>query len=349
MPRLLPSSAESRIRRCRGDITLSIFLRRGAAWDAVDAFRSAWGVKPVTAANYIAGDSQAQPIFFPENLPSQAPESPFPASDPDDRAGFIVLPFELTHDVHDPIHAAWYRDLKRLHDLIVPAGCRSFLPIPAASWITFLSGCICADPPPDQLLEYASSTVLMDLPPIIDPAGEPSDLESAKHAMIHAPILALRDDVEIEHAYIAFYESVFGALARAVQDETGIDIRRRRNQLIDEQPELFDGLQETLRNVSKRLVITVDEYTTQEDVANAFRLIRESNPAANDNDGRPSRHPLQAVQCAIWSDRFHWSHERIANRFGWSVQRPPAQSPRSETVRNYVNEGRRIIQENAPT
>lgn len=324
-----------------------MYFQRGAAWDAVSAFRKAWGITPVVAANYIEGDSESYPIFYPPNLPFMPPDSPFEPIDPDDRAGFIILPPGFRDGDVNQFHFSWYRDLKRMHDLIVPRECRSNLPIPEWSWITFLSMCAGTDPPPDQLIEYANSTVLMDLPPVTDPEAEIPDLETAQRAMIHAPILAIRDERDIEYAYIAFYERVFQQLAEAVMIEHGIDLRERRELLIVEQPKLFGGLSDALRDVSRRLVIRVDEYTTQEDVANALRLIRETNPPADDGEGRPSRDSLRAVQCAIWHDRFHWSHQQIAERYGWAIQYPPGQKSRSETARLYINEGRRIIQENA--
>jgi hypothetical protein len=49
---------------------------------------------------------------------------------------------------------------------------------------------------------------------------------------------------------------------------------------------------------------------------------------------------LVCIQCAIWYDLDGWSHERIAARFGWTVQHPPGQTPRSETVRQHVAAGR---------
>jgi hypothetical protein len=91
-----------------------------------------------------------------------------------------------------------------------------------------------------------------------------------------------------------------------------------------------------------RPYITVDVHTTEEDVRNAFKMMTANQPA-RPRPARPKRDPLLCLQCAVWYDQCDWSHERIAQAMGWAIQYPAGAKPRSETARQYIADGRSLL------
>ena len=60
--------------------------------------------------------------------------------------------------------------------------------------------------------------------------------------------------------------------------------------------------------------IVVDEYTTKDDVVNAFRLIASAQ-TMRPKEGRKRRNQLVAVQYAILRDEFGWTYKQIAQKY----------------------------------
>lgn len=93
-----------------------------------------------------------------------------------------------------------------------------------------------------------------------------------------------------------------------------------------------------------KLYIEVNPWTTEHDVRNAFRLIRQTQPDQQ-KDGAPGRDRLAAVQCAVLYDRYNstgsadkrrrkWTHKRLAEKFGLKSAR---------VAKEYVDIGRVIL------
>lgn len=345
MVKFLRSSAPGRISALQRSLTLDLVTRHGLFGAAIIEMRSRWGITDCCCGDlYQNGVDDGVVIFTPEEWPKSIPSSPFPSTDIDERADLLLAPPEVSNG--GPYLVAWYRDLKRMHDQFVPESCRSRDLFPETSWVTFLSRCVLCNPVRPRLLEFANRAVVRIDVPMSDPAHGAEDrcIQLEKYAMIHAPIETVTDARHIEHAWISFYEELFSLIGDALKSQHGIDLKALREDVADKHPDIWSRQRERLSSAGKRLLIHVDEETSENDVVGAYKIIKAGLPG-QPRQGRPKRDPLVCVQCAIWYDEEGWSHVQIAERFGWAIQYPAGQKPRSETARLHIAEGRRILKQ----
>jgi hypothetical protein len=307
---------------------------------AIIEMRRQWGI--TNCSSDYPRDNDEIVIYTPGEWPESVPSSPFPPTDIDEQAGLLIVPPEVSDG--GPMLIAWYRDLKRLHDLSIPESSRAYEPFPETSWITFLSKCIVFEPARPRLLEFSDRAIVRIDVPMANLTDPPEDrcIVNERYAMVGAPIETVTDVRHVEHAWITFYEEVFSLVSDALQNEHGIDLRALRENVTEKHPEVWSRQRERLSSAGKRLVIHVERDTTEEEVTGALKILKaglQEEPRL----GRPRRDPLVCVQCAIWRDEEGWSHVQIAERFNWAIQYPPAQIPRSETARQHIAEGRRIL------
>jgi len=130
--RSLPSSAEDRIWRLKSDLVLTVHLKRGAFWEAINEIRSRRGIKaPAQIPPPIAPEAYYAPPGFPEEA---APEE----------AGYKEWLAALE---------AWTGELLTLYRF-VPENCRETGGSDLLNWIKFLSALVIFDPPVPGLREF---------------------------------------------------------------------------------------------------------------------------------------------------------------------------------------------------
>ena len=112
---------------------------------------------------------------------------------------------------------------------------------------------------------------------------------------------------------------------------------------------LREKLNERLAQVPRRRYIEIGEYTTRDDVTEAYKAF-VSGREGRSEEGAPQRDPLVAIQCAILYDRHNsvdqmdrrrrrWTYQRLAARFG-------LRSPRA--AKDYVADGRKYLENKHP-
>ena len=107
--------------------------------------------------------------------------------------------------------------------------------------------------------------------------------------------------------------------------------------------EYLDAIQEN----SERDYVEISADWDDEEIGIAVKELRRKHPHPRFG-GRRGKDKLRCVQCAVLHDDLGWTHGQIADRFGWSLRPAPSHglpgyAARSEAVREYIAEGRRIL------
>jgi hypothetical protein len=319
-PTVLSSPHLEKVSRLKRELTKQLFIRQGEFWDAVSEMRTRWS------------------ITAQERLPELPKFSPFPKEFPPDQ------------------YSNWLGDIAWYEREVVPEGMRRR---PGHWWTRFVSACVLYDPPELALLEFAAYGEPLPIPlPRIEPVESlptPEDiLERAKAAGAEAAqrfadqlenraqeskpnasqkshrsfaimpsVVTLRDPYEVEEVERWYWVQVVRELIERYIRPQGLDVGKILEEIL-RSPELWGEYLRRMEHVPKTHYISVDEYTSEADVKNARRLIRETleqNPG-----GRPLRDPLVALQCAVLYDRHNgrhpedgrrrvWTHEKLAVEF----------------------------------
>ena len=362
--KILKSSALDRIASCRRDLVLDLATQRGAFWESVHALRSRWTIE---AKRVLPPAEPPNVCGFAVYIPAAWPPIPTTAQDvwddEQERLAYERCRAELYPDetaepeVPVPVDAVWLADwlddLARLHDQIVPAPCRVSGARSAAAWELFLSACLVYDPPFDQLLAFAFRPRWdLDLAP-----GAPERLASGQTsvgdepAMVHAPIVGVRDADAVAEAITASYEELLDVLGSELKREYGdaIDLRWVRRKVKHLRPDLEAQARARLQRVPVHHFIDPDEETTEVDVISALALLRRARglpPHSNQRPPSRRRDPLTCAQCAIWADDFRMTTAEIARLMGWPLRRDPYGQPRlSDKTTAHIKEGRRLLRE----
>lgn len=206
-------------------------------------------------------------------------------------------------------------------------------------WDGFLSGCLVYDPPPDNLLGFADHPIATygDYLEVLNPWADGS---ANAPQMLAPPIAFLHDAEDMVARERQRHQQLLEALHRRLEP-SGIDVWELIYHI-----EYWDRPDEEGPNQlpGPKPYIDVQPHTTEADVRNAFKLMAAALPT-RPRPIKPRRDRLTAVQCAVWYDDLNWSHEVIADRFGWAIQYPPGMKPRSETARQHITEGRNILRQ----
>ncbi len=318
MGRLLESSAERRLQAFRRELTLDLYTRHGAFWEMVSRSRELWGIEPEARIPPIP---QVVRVHLPSHLLRRSrPDWPIEAEE-----SFI----------------RWQVQLEHVHHAIIPPEHRvEGVHFDSADfWDGFLSACLIYDPPADDLLGFADHPVATygEYLNILDPSADPGD---DAPQMLAPPVRFLYDMDELLDWVQDRYERLIAALHKRLEPR-GIDVQEMVYDL-----EYFDASipGNPDDEPTARPYIQVAAHTTEADVRNAYKLLVAHQPQ-RPRAIKPRRDPLTAVQCAIWYDDLGWSHVEIADRFGWTVQTPAGSKPKSETARQHIADGRKLLRQ----
>lgn len=314
---------ERRLQLFRQDLVVDLFTQHGHFWEQVSWIRQREGIEAHRR--------------LPPRLSSDSVH--FHGGPKADRSQWAMGQKIAMHE--------WMALLHVLHEEVVPddlkvetryANSLNF-------WMGFLSACVVYDPPAEHLMEFADHGVA-DYGDFIDPFNPWADRDTPGPHMLASPIRFLPDPDKLiadeRKRYEWILERIQASLAEQPHLRTGdLDLVEMAAHF-DFLYEGTDEYRQEQRAIGMRPYIDVGDHTTEEDVRNAYRLMAARRPLAL-QPRRPRRIPLQCLQCAVWYDQCSWSHEQIANAFGWAIQRPPGAKPRSETARQYIAEGRLLL------
>jgi hypothetical protein len=327
MGRVLASSAERRLQAFRHELTLDLFTRSGPFWTEIAKLRQTRGI--VAEPWRLRVELHTMPVHLPPDVP---PKTPF-AWEPEDRAPYV----------------RWLRQLDELHDRVIPhdqrvAGIRFRS---HDYWRDFLSACAVYDPPSDDLLGFADHVAEGDLPTYVEAVDDAyadwADEEGREPLeMLAPPIRLFADPDALIQAERERHARILDELHDRLAPQ-GIDLR----ELASHVEFWYEDDWEDGPRYARTPAIVVEPATTEEDVRHAFRMLAAVQPERA-RPSKPTRDRLTAAQCAVWYDRHGWSQERIAQCFRWAVQYPPGVKPRSETARQYISEGRTILNPKRP-
>jgi hypothetical protein len=152
------------------------------------------------------------------------------------------------------------------------------------------------------------------------------------HTRGPTPIRHMRDAGAAEDAWIAVLNRVLGELVRRHREEPEKDLEEHIRETIRSSG-FLDPVHAYYDNNPMMPVIVVEPWYGEDDVRNAFRMISDAQ-TERPRRGRPGRDQLQAVQCAIFADRYGWTEDQVSKRYGWKSY---------GTAGKYIREGRRIL------
>lgn len=318
MGRLLESSAERRLQTFRRELTLDLFTHHGPFWELISTIRTNWDIKP---------ESRIPPI--PKIAGVHVP------------AGLLAAVRPQWPPEAEEQYIRWKVQLEHVHHAVVPPEHRvEGAHFDSADfWDGFLSACLVYDPPSQDLLGFADHPVATygAFLSILDPTADPGD---DAPLMLAPPIRFLYDTDDLLGWERGRHERLISALHTRLEPK-GIDLWEMVYDL-----EYFDvSIPGDPKDAPKpRPYIKVTAHTTEADIRNAYKLLAAHEPQ-RPRAIKPRRDPLTAVQCAVWYDEHGWSQQEIAERFGWAVQVPPGSKTKSETARQHIADGRRLLRQ----
>jgi hypothetical protein len=319
----LASSMERRLQLFRQDLVVDLFTQYGPFWEQVYWIRE-------------RGTVRAERRMPPTLNPNSVHLPPWLKAEP---GGWTARQLQGIQE--------WMMLLHVLHEAVVPSDLR-VVTLYANSldfWMGFLSACVIYDPPAERLLAFAEHGVAA-YGEFINPFDPWDDADDDVPQMLASPIRFLPDPDQL----IAEERKRQEWILKRIQEALNMRPLIKTDDIdLLEMASHFEFIYEDdhkrgkrQRVDSMRPYIDVTDHTTEEDVRNAFRLMAARRPA-RPRPARPKRNQLQCLQCAVWYDQCGWSHERIAKAFDWAVQRPAGAKPRSETARQYIADGRLLL------
>jgi hypothetical protein len=307
--RTVDSDAAAQLRKVKHDLTLKLFLQDGTFWQAIKQLRHRWNITPTT---------QLPPrgLGSPPHPPNWA------------------APYQSSDWIH--LSTQWGYDLDKLVFRVVPERFRN-LDYYLLLWREFFAVCVLFDPPDTELPAFAEYG-----------GPRPYRRDTAEEKFLGAPraffpaVKEMRDwavaeDMEREH-----WHAVLNKISERLKPR-GIDLGAM---IREAESELQDELGDIDARNPFRFYIEVDDYTTEADVRQAFRMLRTQKGIRL--KGTPGRDSLVAVQCAILYDRHNrsdptdkrrrkWTYKRLAEEFELASER---------AAKEYVAIGRKILEEN---
>lgn len=304
--KILDSDEGAQIIRFKRELVLDLFLRRGGFWDEIQAMRKRWNIE--------ASKQLVEPGVW----------CPYPV----DPRGWAE-------------RDQWIREINALWNRTIP---QRYLNR-SVDWHRFIPACILYDPPDDELIDFAyfaGPTPTTPLP--VSPEQQEAMGDDWNLSMIAPPIVSLADASEVRSAEIWFYRTMLDRIGEDYLKPRGIDIWELFEKVWKSSRDLWAKRSELESSNSPKLYIKVEEWTTENDVRNAFRLICQTQPARRKRS-KPTVDPLLAVQCAILHDRHNGPLAADGRRRKWAYERLKEvfDLKSSRAAKAHVETGRRIL------
>ena len=349
------------LERFKRSLTLQVFIKQGPFWMAVAQLRGKWEIQAPSMLPWIAEaeqnmkDNEDQLIWkeyyerwkrSPTKTRGYLGSPPIPVSAPGPYDWRLPTASGVStnradqftdegnhHRLHD-----WSSDIQRLYWHYVPDSLRTpgLDPYGWSAWSEFLQFCVLYDPPDMDLDAFAAG-------------GGPyfAEFKDSKGNLVSNPPIVQRYEAMAEHLAVAgAYESLLKELDSRFLRPRGLDLAQMRKELYSNGFSLFEEIQAYLGSEPIHLYIDVDVDTRETDVRRAFSVIsagREKQPNLKVRDS------LDAVQCAVLSDQYGWTHKQIAERFQWRLTPDEIGTPRrSDRVADHIALGREILKGKLP-
>ncbi len=196
-------------------------------------------------------------------------------------------------------------------------------------WDGFISACVLHDPQVGALAEFAELGGPF-------PRGlwiESTDDYGLKYGMVAPPIRRFPIPRDIAISNYKYRTALLAAIEHLYLKPLGVDLTNALGEVQRMFPWVEQGRRERESQAERRRYIEVDEYTTEEDVRKAFRMLTEAHterPSAQ----RPRRDRLTCLECALLHDERGWTYLQLAKRYGW---KDPTLASK------YVRDGRTIL------
>jgi hypothetical protein len=303
---VLKSDEGAHIIRFKRELVLSLFLKHGHFWNEIQSMREKWNIN-------------ASKQLVPSGV-----WCPYPMPLPNER------------DL-----GQWTREINALRDRTIP---QRYLNC-SVDWHRFIPACVLYNPPEDELIEFAYFAGLSPTAPRpMSPEEEEAMGDDWNLLMVAPPTVHLRDASKEALAETWHFRAILQRIGDRYLKPQGIDIWDLYYEVRKDSPDIAATYAEMHRSNLPKLYIRVEEWTTESDVRNAFRLIRQTQPKAR-KGGRPKLDSLLAVQCAVLYDRhnhrdpedsrrWRWTFEKLAEQFGLESKK---------TAKRHVELGREIL------
>jgi len=315
---------------------LDLFLKQGEFWHAIEKLRDRWDINP---SNQLPSSELGSPPHPPN----------------------WTAPYQSSKWIE--LSTKWGHDLDELVSRVVPERFRN-LDYYFLVWREFFAVCVLFDPPettkkvPAALLQFAKYG-----------GPRPYRRDSAEEAALGAPrafypaVKDMKDWDKAESARDTYWMLVIDKLAERLRPQA-IDVSAIVREIIREDPALRQFEKEAAESNPFRYYVEVDDYTNDEDLRQALRMLRAQKGIQLRELRR--REPLVAVQAAILYDRHNsrlprdkrrwiWTYPQLARELGLPVRRKKvakypgryAEIEVSESAEEHVKMGRRILKESS--
>jgi hypothetical protein len=273
-------------------------------------------------------------IYTTKLYPNTAPEGSLDPGSPDYS--------EESYKAWDEFLQQWHGDLNSVVDHLVPEKLR--IKTMSPGWQEFVAACVLYQPPDTALVAFANYA-MPSAEVVLGPSPSATGLEKFineqewPRRMVLPPIKQIREPQEDRAAEARHRNDILTTVWELYIQPQGVDFGQMLLTALESE-NLQKKNEEWNNNKPQthgpRYYIEVDEFTTEDDVRRAFRMLsaaQESRPRS----GRPRRDRLTCLEAAVLHDRHNWTYEQLAERYGW----------KDETLASkYVKDGRAILAEN---
>jgi hypothetical protein len=304
---ILESDEGAEIVRFKRELVLSLFLKCGNFWSEIEAMRQRWQI-------------EASEQLVPADL-----HGPYPV----DPEGWDES-------------WQWMTEINDIIDRVIPPRYVRAL----VEWNAFIARCILYDPPATALVEFAYFAGPHPVAPYPAPreAQKAMSERGVRLMMVAPPIESLADPSEARQIEAWLYRTMMQRIGERYLEPLGLDIWELYREVWESSPDVRAELVEMQKQNTSKLYIDVSETTTENDVRNAFRLIRQTQSAGN-KGGKPKLDPLVAIQCAVLYDRENgpdpadgrskkWTYPSLKKQYGLRSDR---------AAKYHIERGREIL------
>jgi len=310
----------------RREFVIQLYRQRGPFWEAIRDIRARW---------HVTVDTRIPKPWPYTNLYSDAaPEGSWDPDSPDYS--------EESHKAWNEFWEQWHGDLNSVVDRLVPEKLR--IKTMSPGWQDFVAASVLYQPPGTELVAFADyampgAEVILKSTPSAGILEKFLDEVERPRTMVLPPIKQIRDPREDRADEARYWNDILTTVWELYVQPQGVGFEQMLLAALESE-NLRKKNEEWNSNKppkhGPRYYIEIDEFTTEDDVRRAFRMLsgaQQSRPRS----GRPRRDRLTCVEAAVLHDSHNWTYEQLAERYDWN----------DETLASkYVKDGRTILAEN---